>query len=54
MGKGPDARDWGACYWFQNTRQPYYNALAAGDLDIFRPASLASNMRTNTADPLNT
>ena len=37
MGKGPDARDWGACYWFQNTRQPYYNALAAGDLDIMRP-----------------
>ena len=30
-GKGPDYRDWGACYWFQNTRQPYYNALAAGD-----------------------
>jgi len=36
-GKGPDGRSWGACYWFQNTRQPYYNALAAGDLDIMRP-----------------
>ncbi len=36
-GKGPDYRDWGACYWFQNTRQPYYNALAAGDIDIFQP-----------------
>jgi hypothetical protein len=36
-GKGPDYRDWGACYWFQNERQPYYNTLAAGDLDIQRP-----------------
>ena len=27
----------GACYWFQNTRQPYYNTLTAGDLDILRP-----------------
>ena len=36
-GKGADYRDWGACYWFQNTRQPYYNALAAGDLDMLRP-----------------
>jgi len=36
-GKGPDYRDWGACYWFQNTRQSYYNALAANDLDIMRP-----------------
>ena len=36
-GKGPDFRDWGACYWFQNERQPYYNTLVAGDLDIQRP-----------------
>eukprot|EP00937_MAST-01D_sp_MAST-1D-sp2_P000388 g388.t1 len=36
-GKGADFRQWGACYWFQNTRQPYYNTLAAGDLDIQRP-----------------
>ena len=32
-GKGWDARDWGAGYWWQNTRQPYYNVLAQGDFD---------------------
>ena len=35
-GKGWDARDWGADYWWQNERQPYYNALAQGDIDTMR------------------
>jgi len=35
-GKGWDARSWGAGYWWQNTRQPYYNALAQGDVDMMR------------------
>ena len=35
-GKGWDARDWGADYWWQNERQPYYNALAQGDFDTMR------------------
>ena len=30
----PDAKDWGAAFWWQNTRQPYYNTLVAGDLDL--------------------
>jgi hypothetical protein len=29
-----DYRDWGPSNWIQNTRQPYYAALAAGDSDI--------------------
>eukprot|EP01065_Artemidia_motanka_P037917 TRINITY_DN46809_c0_g1_i1.p1 TRINITY_DN46809_c0_g1~~TRINITY_DN46809_c0_g1_i1.p1 ORF type:complete len:868 (+),score=251.77 TRINITY_DN46809_c0_g1_i1:55-2658(+) len=33
-GKGWDYRDWGACYWWQNTRQPYYNSIAQGDTDV--------------------
>lgn len=33
----PDARPWGAGYWFQNTRHMYWYALAAGDLDLFAP-----------------
>ena len=35
-GKGWDARDWGADYWWQNERQPYYNVLAQGDIDTMR------------------
>lgn len=35
-GKGWDARDWGAGYWWQNTRQPYYNVLQQGDIDTSR------------------
>eukprot|EP00040_Diaphanoeca_grandis_P035429 m.222904 g.222904 ORF g.222904 m.222904 type:complete len:925 (-) comp33386_c2_seq2:269-3043(-) len=31
-----DYRSWGAGYWWQNERQPYYNALAQGDLDTMR------------------
>jgi Domain of unknown function (DUF5703) len=34
--EGPDFRNWGGSFWWQNTRQPYYNALAAGDLDLLR------------------
>eukprot|EP00756_Hemistasia_phaeocysticola_P054157 Hpha_TRINITY_DN30099_c0_g1::TRINITY_DN30099_c0_g1_i1::g.21506::m.21506 len=33
-GKGWDYRDWGAAYWWQNTRQPYYNSLVQGDFDV--------------------
>ena len=36
VGKGPDYRDWGGGFWWQNTRQPYYNMLASGDLDLLR------------------
>jgi hypothetical protein len=35
-GKGWDARSWGAGYWWQNERQPYYNTLQQGDLDTMR------------------
>eukprot|EP01084_Bolivina_argentea_P274708 468279_1 len=30
----PDYKDWGAAFWWQNTRQPYYNTLHSGDLDL--------------------
>ena len=33
-GKGWDYREWGSGYWFQNTRQPYFNALMDGDVDV--------------------
>lgn len=36
VGKGPDYRDWAGGFWWQNTRQPYYNMLASGDLDLLR------------------
>jgi alpha-L-fucosidase 2 len=35
-GKGWDTRGWGADYWWQNERQPYYNVLAQGDFDTMR------------------
>ena len=35
-GKGWDYRQWGKAYWWQGTRHPYYNALAAGDIDTMR------------------
>lgn len=35
-GHGWDSRSWGSGYWWQNTRQPYYNALAQGDVDTMR------------------
>jgi len=33
----PDYRRWGGCYWFQNTRLPYWPMLASGDHDMMRP-----------------
>ena len=33
-GNGWDYRQWGADYWWQNTRQPYYNSLMQGDVDV--------------------
>lgn len=33
-GGGWDARNWGSGYWWQNTRQPYYNSLMQGDTEI--------------------
>ena len=32
-----DWRRWGGCYWWQNTRLPYYPMLAAGDFDLMSP-----------------
>lgn len=32
-----DYRRWGGGYWWQNTRLPYWAALAAGDFDLLRP-----------------
>eukprot|EP01084_Bolivina_argentea_P274705 468275_1 len=36
-GRGPDYRDWGSSFWWQNIRQPYYNTLVAGDYDLNIP-----------------
>ena len=33
----PDYRQWGGCYWFQNTRLPYWPMLASGDYEMMRP-----------------
>eukprot|EP01084_Bolivina_argentea_P288101 494450_1 len=33
-GNGPDYKQWASGYWWQNTRQPYYNTLIAGDNDM--------------------
>ena len=32
-----DWRRWGDCYWWQNTRLPYYPMLAQGDFDMQTP-----------------
>ncbi len=32
-----DWRRWGDCFWWQNTRLPYYPMLAQGDLDMQAP-----------------
>ena len=32
-----DFREWGGCYWFQNTRHMYWPMLAAGDFDLMLP-----------------
>jgi hypothetical protein len=34
---GPDYRKWGGCYWFQNTREPYWAMLYSGDYDQMKP-----------------
>ena len=34
---GPDYRSWGSCYWWQNTRLPYWPMLAAGDFEFLKP-----------------
>ncbi|MCP5535760.1 MAG: hypothetical protein H7A51_05935 [Akkermansiaceae bacterium] len=33
----PDFRKWGPCYWWQNTRLPYWSMPMAGDLDLMEP-----------------
>ena len=33
----PDFRDWGSCYWHQNTRHIYYPLVASGDYDMLMP-----------------
>jgi hypothetical protein len=33
----PDYRRWGGCYWFQNTRLPYWPMLGSGDHEMMRP-----------------
>ncbi|MGJ7032456.1 DUF5703 domain-containing protein [Niabella hirudinis] len=32
-----DFRLWGGCYWWQNTRLPYWSMLESGDFDLFAP-----------------
>ena len=32
-----DYRQWGGCYWFQNTRLPCWPMLASGDFDLMQP-----------------
>src|SRR5262249_22623153 len=32
-----DYRRWGPCYWWQNTRFPYWSMLASGDFDMMPP-----------------
>ncbi len=32
-----DYRRWGQCYWWQNTRLPYWSMLATGDFDMIMP-----------------
>ena len=34
---GPDWRRWGGCYWFQNTREPYWAMLYSGDYGQMEP-----------------
>lgn len=36
-GFDADFRLWGGCYWWQNTRLPYWNMLLAGDFDLMQP-----------------
>ncbi|MDL2255747.1 DUF5703 domain-containing protein [Parabacteroides sp. OttesenSCG-928-K15] len=34
---GPDFRNWGNEFWWQNTRLPYYAMFASGDFDLMPP-----------------
>jgi len=36
-GLDADFRAWGGCYWFQNTRLPYWSMLVSGDFDMMKP-----------------
>lgn len=36
-GLNADFRRWGGCYWWQNTRLPYWSLLASGDFDLMAP-----------------
>ena len=36
-GYDADFRKWGPCYWWQNTRLPYWTMLMAGDFDLMQP-----------------
>ncbi|MBI9060693.1 MAG: hypothetical protein JEZ14_01810 [Marinilabiliaceae bacterium] len=36
-GNNPDYRQWGGCYWFQNTRLPYWSMISSGDFDMMQP-----------------
>ena len=37
MQSDGDYRRWGSCYWWQNTRFPYWPMLACGDYDLMQP-----------------
>jgi hypothetical protein len=36
-GMDADYRQWGGCYWWQNTRLPYWTMLVSGDFDLMKP-----------------
>ena len=36
-GFSADWRNWGDCYWWQNTRHMYHPMLACGDIDLMQP-----------------
>jgi len=36
-GLDADFRRWGGCYWWQNTRLPYWSMLFSGDFDMMKP-----------------
>jgi len=37
MKSDGDYRRWGSCYWWQNTRLPYWAMIACGDFDLMQP-----------------
>jgi len=37
FGFDADYRDWGGCYWWQNTRLPYWSMLYSGDFELMEP-----------------